>query len=58
LIANKIETIVREGIKISDQEIYDLYTLQNQKINVNFVQISGKDIKKKIEPTQANWKII
>jgi peptidyl-prolyl cis-trans isomerase D len=53
LIANKIETIVREGIKISDQEIYDLYALQNQKININFVQISGKDIKKKIEPTQA-----
>ena len=53
LIANKIETIVREGIKISDQEIYDLYALQNQKINVNFVQISGKDIKNKITPTQA-----
>jgi len=53
LIANKIETIVCEGIKISDQEIYDLYVLQNQKINVNFVQISGKDIKKKITPTQT-----
>ena len=53
LIANKIETIVREGIKISDQEIYDLYALQNQKINVNFVQISGKDIKKEITPTQT-----
>ena len=51
MIANKIETIVREGIKISDQEIYDFYALQNQKINVNFVQISGKDIKKKITPT-------
>jgi peptidyl-prolyl cis-trans isomerase D len=53
ITANKIETILREGIKISDQEIYDLYALQNQKINVNFVQISGKDIKKKITPTQA-----
>ena len=53
LIANKIEAIVREGIKISDQEIYDLYTFQNHKINVNFVQISGKDVKKKIIPAQA-----
>ena len=53
LIANKIETIVCEGIKISDQEIYDLYVLQNQKINVNFVQISGKNIKKEITPTQT-----
>jgi len=53
LITNKIESIVREGIKISGQEIYDLYALQNQKINVNFVQISGKDIKNKITPTQT-----
>jgi len=53
MIAKKIEAIVREGIKISDQEIYDLYALQNQKINVNFVQISGKDIKKEITPTET-----
>jgi peptidyl-prolyl cis-trans isomerase D len=53
MIANKIGMIVREGIKISDQEIFDFYALQNQKINVSFVQISGKDIKKKIAPTQA-----
>ena len=51
LTANKIEALIREGIKISDQEIYDLYTLQNQKINLNFVQISGKDVKKKFTPT-------
>ena len=50
LMANKIESIVREGIKVSDREIYDLYVLQNQKINVNFVQISGKDVKKQITP--------
>ena len=53
IIANKIESLVLEGVKISDQEIYDLYVLQNQKININFVQISGNDIKKKITPTPA-----
>jgi len=51
LTANKIEAVIREGIKISDQELYDLYTLQNQKINLNFVQISGKDVKNKFTPT-------
>lgn len=51
LTANKIESLIREGIKISDQEIYDLYTLQNQKINLSFVQISGKDVKSKFTPT-------
>ncbi len=53
LITQKIESLVLEGVKISDQEVYDLYALQNQKINLNFVQISGGDVKKKITPTQA-----
>lgn len=53
MTANKIESIIREGIKVSDQEVYDLYVLQNQKINVNFLQISEKDVKKKITPTEA-----
>ena len=51
LTASKIESVIREGIKISDQEIYDLYTLQNQKINLNFVQISGKDVKSNFSAT-------
>ncbi len=53
LIANKIESLVLEGVKISDQEVYDLYVLQNQKVNIAFVQISGNNIKKKITPTSA-----
>jgi peptidyl-prolyl cis-trans isomerase D len=51
LTAQKIESFVREGVKISDQEIYDFYATQNQKINVNFVQVSGNDIKKRILPS-------
>ena len=54
MVANKIESIVREGVKISDQEIYDLYAFQNQKININYIQISGRDIKKTITPAQAD----
>jgi len=53
LTAAKIETFVREGVKISDKEIFDTYVLQNRKINVDFVRISGDDIKKKISPAQS-----
>jgi peptidyl-prolyl cis-trans isomerase D len=52
LIANQIGTIIREGIKISDQEIFELYTMQKQKINLSFVQISGKDVRMKTPPTK------
>ncbi|HQK99958.1 MAG TPA: peptidylprolyl isomerase [Smithellaceae bacterium] len=40
LAANKIEIILREGIKISDAEIFELYALQNQKMNLAFIEIS------------------
>ncbi len=53
LTASKIEALIRDGIKVSDKEIFDVYAMQNQKININFVQIAGKDIKNKIIPTQA-----
>lgn len=53
LMANKIENLIRDGIKVSDKEIFDVYLLQNQKINLNFVQITPDDIKKKITPTES-----
>lgn len=53
LTASKIESFVREGVKISDKEIYDLYVLQNRKMNINFLQISGSDIKNKIVPVES-----
>ena len=52
MAAGKIEAIIREGIKVSDQEVLDLYTLQNQKINLNFIEISGADVKV-AEPVQS-----
>lgn len=53
LTANKIEALIRDGIKVSDKEALDFYVIQNQKINVNFIQIGAADIKKKITPTQT-----
>ncbi|MBN1363634.1 MAG: SurA N-terminal domain-containing protein [Syntrophaceae bacterium] len=53
LMAEKIEFFVREGVKISDKEIYDWYVLQNWKININFLKITGGDIKNKISPVES-----
>lgn len=51
LAAGKIEAIIQEGIKVSDQEVLDLYSMQNQKISLAFVQISDKDFSGRINPT-------
>lgn len=54
LAAGKIETIIREGIKVSDREVLDLYALQNQKINLSFIQISGANTTQRVSPTQSD----
>lgn len=54
LAAGKIETIILEGIKVSDQEVLDLYTLQNQKINLGFMAVAGSDVAGKINPTASD----
>ncbi len=43
--AAKIEAIIREGVKVSDREILDLYAMQNQKMNLSFIALSGTDLK-------------
>jgi len=53
LTAAKIESFVREGIKVSDHEVYDFYVLQNRKVNLNVLQIAGNDLKNKISPAQS-----
>jgi peptidyl-prolyl cis-trans isomerase D len=54
MAAGKIESIIREGIKLSDREVLDLYALQNQKINLHFIQISGSDVTGRIKPTTSD----
>ena len=54
MAAGKIETIILEGIKVSDQEVLDLYTLQNQKINLSFMAVAGSDVVGKINPATGD----
>jgi len=58
MITNKIGMIVREGIKISDQEIYDLYALQNQKLTLVLCKFPAKISKIKLPRAKPNWRII
>jgi peptidyl-prolyl cis-trans isomerase D len=52
LMATRIESMVREGIKVSEAEALDLFVLQNQKINLAFVRVSSQDIRQNINPSK------
>lgn len=32
--------LIQDGVKVSDQDVYDLYRFQNEKVNLRFVQFS------------------
>ena len=40
LIAMKVEDLIRGGVSVSDQEVHDIYRMQNEKISIDYVQIS------------------
>jgi peptidyl-prolyl cis-trans isomerase D len=54
MIALKVETLIRDGVSVSDQEVHELYRMQNEKINVDFVEIAPKTFTGAIKPTQAD----
>lgn len=48
----KLEDLIKEGVKISDKEIFDLYRSQNEQVNLRFITVPIADIKKIIKPSE------
>ncbi len=42
LISMRVEDLIRSAVRVSDQEVHDLYRMQNEKINVDYIQVSPK----------------
>jgi peptidyl-prolyl cis-trans isomerase D len=53
LIASRMENLIQDGVKVSDQEMYDLYRIQKEKIDIDFIQIAPKDFTAGLKPTAA-----
>ena len=48
----KVERLIKESAKVSEQEVYEIYRLQNRKVNVNFIKITVGTVKVKGEPSE------
>lgn len=53
LMTLKVESLIQGGIKISEKEVFDLYSLQNEKINISFVRIAPRDVSGRVTPSQG-----
>ena len=54
LITLKVENLIQDAVKVSDQEAYDLYRIQNEKIALDFIQLSPKTFAAGIKPSPAD----
>jgi peptidyl-prolyl cis-trans isomerase D len=54
LISVKMENLIQDGVKVSDQEIHDFYLMQKEKINIDFIQVSPKDFGAGLKLAQAD----
>jgi peptidyl-prolyl cis-trans isomerase D len=53
LTAAKLEDLITDGVQVSDQEVEDIYKLQNEKININYIKLSPSDFRGKVNPSTA-----
>lgn len=42
IVTMKLDDLIQDGIRVSDQEVYELFRMQSEKINIDFVQIAPK----------------
>jgi len=54
LTAAKLEDLIADAVKVSDQEVHDIYKFQNEKVNVGYIRLSPNDFKAKVNPSAAD----
>lgn len=52
----KLDKLIKESVKASEKEIHDIYRIQNEKINLEFIKIAVNGFKKRVKPTDADLK--
>jgi peptidyl-prolyl cis-trans isomerase D len=50
----KLERLIREGAKASDQEAYEAYRIQNEKINLDVYKLPVRNCRKEVRPTEKD----
>jgi peptidyl-prolyl cis-trans isomerase D len=54
LVSFRVQDLIQDGVNLSNREIHDFYVMQNEKVNVEFLQISPKNFISGIKPTQTD----
>jgi len=52
VITGKMQDLLVSGVHVSDRELLDIYRMQKEKINVNFIKLSAKEYRDQVKPTR------
>ncbi|MDD5475226.1 MAG: SurA N-terminal domain-containing protein [Syntrophales bacterium] len=50
----KLERLIKESVKVSHTEVYEIYKLQNQEINLFFVRLDPSAFEKQLAPSEED----
>lgn len=51
VITGKIQDLIISGVHVSDREVLDIYRMQKEKINVQYLKLSSKEYRSEVKPT-------
>jgi peptidyl-prolyl cis-trans isomerase D len=53
IVINRLKALITAGVAVGDQEVRDSYRKENEKIKFDYAVISSDDVRKEINPTDA-----
>ncbi len=56
LFSKLVNLIKSSGRKVSDQELFEIYLFENERINLNFIQITPESFKKRVTVNEIEMK--
>jgi len=54
ILVEKIQELLQNGVFVTDQEVFDLYKIRNEKINIQFVKLQATELAKEISPSEKD----
>jgi len=54
ILVEKIRELLQNGVFVTDREVFDLYKIRNEKINIRFVKLQVADMAKEISPSEKD----
>jgi len=54
ILVEKIRELLQNGVFVTDREVFDLYRIRNEKINIRFIKLQASDLAKEISPSDKD----